>query len=179
MEKNSKILESGNVEEKIAVLEKLEQTQNFEILEKMVLKLDDNDIKVRGEAFSSLLLNENNISNFLVKYLKSSNKNVRGFMTLVLANRNETKAIPEIIKLVKDDHSMVRDCSIGALRYLKATEAEEIFLESLCDKSLEVRKNALWTIIDFKLSISNSKLKEIITENDPEIEKLLKYVKIK
>ena len=179
MEKNSKVLDSGSTEEKIEILKKLEQTENREILEKMILKLDDDDIKVRGEAFSSLLLNENKISNFLIKFLKSSNKNVRGFMTLVLANRNETNAIPEIIRLVKDERSMVRDCAIGALRYLKAIEAEEVLLESLFDKNLEVRKNALRTIFDFKISISNSKLKEMITENDPEIEKLLKNIKIK
>ena len=179
MEKNSKILESGSIEEKIAILEKLDQTDNLEILEKMILKLDDDDIKVRGEAFSSLILNENKISSFLIKYLKSSNKNVRGFMSLVLANRNERTAIPEIIKLVTDERSMVRDCAIGALRYLKATEAKEVFLKSLFDKNLEVRKNALRTIVDFEILISNSELEEIITEKDPEIEKLLKVVKIK
>ena len=41
---------------------------------------------------------------------------------LVLANRNETEAIPEIIKLVEDERSMVRTCAIGALNFLKKSE---------------------------------------------------------
>jgi len=56
----------------------------------MISNLDDDDIEVRGEAFSSLVLNKNKISNFLINSLNATNKNIRGFMLLVLANRNET-----------------------------------------------------------------------------------------
>jgi len=131
LEDISKVLELGSCEEKIKILETLDCTENPEILEKIISKLDDDDIKVRGEAFSSLVLNENKISNFLIKSLNSASKNIRGFASLVLANRNETAAIPEIIKLAKDERSMVRTCAIGALGYLKAQEAREIFLESV------------------------------------------------
>ena len=72
-------------------------------------------IQVRGEAFSSLVLNKNKISDLLIKNLNSASKNIRGFASLVLANRNEVDAIPEIIKLAKDERSMVRSCAIGAL----------------------------------------------------------------
>ena len=123
MENISKVLELGSCEEKIKILETLDCIDNPEILEKIILKLDDDDIKVRGEAFSSLVLNENKISNFLIKSLNSASKNIRGFASLVLANRNEITAIPEIIKLAKDERSMVRSCAIGALGYLKAQEA--------------------------------------------------------
>ena len=87
------------------------------ILEKIIVKLDDNDIQVRGEAFSSLVLNENEISNFLIKNLNSASKNIRGFTSLILANRNEKSAIAEIIKLVKDERSSVRSCAIGSLGF--------------------------------------------------------------
>jgi len=171
------ILELGSCEEKIKILETLDSTDNPKILEKIILKLDDDDIQVRGEAFSSLVLNENKISNFLIKSLNSASKNIRGFVSLVLANRNETTAIPEIIKLVKDERSMVRSCAIGALGYLKAQEAKEIFLGSLLDSNLEVRKSAIQAVIDLNIAISENKIKEIIKENDPEIEKLLFQLK--
>ena len=177
MENISKVLELGSCEEKIKILETLDCTDNPEILEKIILKLDDDDIQVRGEAFSSLVLNENEISNFLIKSLNSASKNIRGFASLVLANRNETTAIPEIIKLVKDERSMVRSCAIGALGYLKAQEAKEIFLESLLDSDLEVRKSAIQAVIDLNITISENKIKEIIKEKDHEIEKLLFQLK--
>jgi len=52
------ILDSGTSEEKIKILESLSSTDNIEIIQKIISKLDDDDIKVRGEAFSSLILNE-------------------------------------------------------------------------------------------------------------------------
>ena len=172
-----KVLELGSCEEKIKILETLDGTDNPEILEKIILKLDDDDIQVRGEAFSSLVLNENKISNFLIKSLNSASKNIRGFASLVLANRNEITAIPEIIKLAKDERSMVRSCAIGALGYLRAQEAKEIFLESLLDSDLEVRKSAIQAVIDLNITISEKKIVEIVKEEDPEIEKLLSELK--
>ncbi|QLH05922.1 HEAT repeat domain-containing protein [Nitrosopumilus ureiphilus] len=177
MENISKVLESGNSQEKIKILETLDKTDNPIILEKIISKLDDDDIQVRGEAFSSLVLNENDISNFLIKSLKSTSKNIRGFASLALANRNETDAIPEIIKLAKDEHSMVRSCAIGALGHLKAKEIEEIFLESLLDSNLEVRKSALHAIIVLKISVPEEKKNEINKQKDSEMEKLLLKLK--
>jgi len=179
LENISKVLELGSCEEKIKILETLDYTNNPEILETIISKLDDDDIRVRGEAFSSLVLNENKISNFLIKGLNSASKNIRGFTLLVLANRNETIAIPEIIKLAKDERSMVRECAIGALGYLKAQEAKEIFLKSLLDSNLEVRKSALQAVIDLNITVSENKIKEMIKEKDPEIEKLLYQLKKK
>jgi len=170
LENISKVLETGSSEEKIKILENLENIKNPEFLEKIISKLDDDDIQVRGEAFSTLVLNENEISNFLIKSLKSTNKNIRGFTSLILANRNETSSIPDIIKLVKDERSMVRSCTIGALEHLKAQEAKEIIEQSLFDSNLEVKKSALQSLIDLNITISEDK---IITEGDIEIEKLL------
>jgi HEAT repeat protein len=179
LENISKVLELGSCKEKIKILETLDYTDNPEILESIISKLDDDDIQVRGEAFSSLVLNENKISNFLIKGLNSASKNIRGFTLLVLANRNETIAIPEIIKLAKDERSMVRECAIGALGYLKAQEAKEIFLKSLLDSNLEVRKSALQAVIDLNITVSENKIKEMIKEKDSEIEKLLFQLKKK
>lgn len=72
---------------------------------------------------------------------------------------------------------MVRACAIGALGYLKAQEAKEIFLESLLDSNLEVRKSALQAVIDLNITISENKMNEISKEEDPEIKKLLSLLK--
>ena len=179
MEKILKILEFGNIKEKIKVLETLDQETDPKVLEEIILKLNDDDIKVRGEAFSSLLLNKSKISKVLIEYLNYPNKNIRGFIALVLANRKEKIAIPEIIKLAKDEQAMVRSCAIGALSFLKAREAKKIFLESLSDSNLEVKKSSLQAIINLKISISRIKIKDINNDNDPEIEKLLLQLKKK
>jgi len=172
-----KVLEFGNSKEKIKILETLDNEDNPNLLEKIILKLDDDDLEVRGEAFSSLLLNKNKISNFLINNLSTANKNIRGFVSLVLANRNETSAIPEITKLVKDERSMVRSCALGALGHLKAIEAKEVFLEALLDSNIEVKKSALQAIIDLKIQLSEEKINEILKEKDPEIEKMLSSIK--
>lgn len=172
-----KILEFGSNNEKIRILETLDNIDDPEILEKIISKLDDDDVEVRGEAFSSLLLNKNKISNFLISNLNAASKNIRGFVSLVLANRNDTSAIPEIIKLVKDEHYMVRSCALGALGHLKAQEAKGIFLEALSDPNIEVKKSALQGIIDLKIIISDEKINEIFKENDYEVEKMISSIK--
>ena len=177
MENISKVLELGNSKEKIRILETLNNIDDPEILEKIISKLDDDDVEVRGEAFSSLLLNKNKISNVLIDNLNAVSKNIRGFVLLVLANRNEASAIPEIIKLVKDERSMVRSCALGALGHLKAQEAKEIFLEALSDSNIEVKKSAVQGIIDLKIIISDEKINEIFKEKDYEVEKMISSIK--
>ena len=173
LENISKILEIGSNEEKIKTLETLDNTNDSDILQKIISKLDDDSIQVRGEAFSALVLNKNKISNLLIQNLNSSSKNIRAFGSLVLANRNEVIAIPEIRKLTNDDHGMVRSCAIGALRHLKDQESKEIFLESVLDSNLEVKKSALQAIIDLNIAVSDDVKSKIAREKDSETEKLL------
>ena len=118
------------------------------------------------------------LPNFLIENLKSVKKNIRGFTLLVLANRNEKSAIPEIIKLIKDESSMVRSCAIGALGYLKVKDSNEIILQSLSDSNLEVKKSVLQAMINLNIRISENEIKEIGKEKDNEIEKLLMKLKM-
>ena len=177
LENISKILEFGNSKEKIKILETLNNEGDPNMLEKIISKLDDDDFEVRGEAFSSLLLNKNKISNFLINNLNTANKNIKSFVSLVLANRNETSAIPEIIKLAKDESSIVRSCALGALGHLKAIEAKEIFLKALLDSNIEVKKSALQAIMDLKIQLSEEKINMILKEKDPEIKKMISLIK--
>ena len=177
LENISKVLELGSSKEKIKILETLDNIDNPDILEEIISKLDDDDIEVRGEAFSSLVSNKNKISNFLINNLNSTNKNIRGFTSLILANRNETSAIPEIIKLTKDERSMVRSCALGALGHLKAKEAKDVFIKALSDSNMEVKKSALQAIIDLMIIISEEKINECFKEKDAEIEKMISLIK--
>ena len=171
-----KILESGNNNEKIKTLESLDNTDNPEVLRKIISKLDDADIKVRGEAFSSLVLNKNKILDFLIDDLNSESENMKSSILLILANRNETSSIPDIIKLVKDEKSVVRSCAIGALGHLKAQKNSSIFLQALSDSNMEVRKSALQAIIDLKMTVSESEINGILKEKDSEIEKMVSLI---
>ena len=121
--KKFQILDSGSKEDKIRVLESLSQSNNPEIIRKMISMLNDPEIRVRGEAFSSLFLNKNDISEFLINTLSLENKNVKAFSALVLANRGDTNAIPTLELLSKDPSSTVKECALGALEYLRTNKA--------------------------------------------------------
>jgi len=117
------ILDHGTTKDKISILESLSQSSDQEIINKIITKLDDSEIEVRGEAFSSLFLNKNDISKFLIDALSSENKNTKAFSALVLANRGDVNAIPALELLAKDPSSMVGSYALGALEYLRANKA--------------------------------------------------------
>ena len=177
MEEIIKILETGDKEEKIKILETLYDTNNLEILKQVILRLNDDDIQVRGEAFNALLLNQNDVSKILIDSLGSTNKNIRGFTSLILANKNEKSAISEIIKLVEDKHGMVRSCAIGALGYLKAEKISDIILKSVLDSNLEVQKSALQATIQLSIIIPEEKIEKISKNSDQQIKNLLLRLK--
>ena len=172
-----KILELGDSQKKIEILETLHNTNDLEILQQIISRLSDDSIQVRGEAFNALLLNQNEISKILIENLSSTNQNIKGFTALVLANRNEKSAIEEIIKIVDDEHGMVRSCGIGALGYLKAKNIRNIVLELILDSNLEVQKSALNAAIQTKILIPKQKIKEISKIDEPQIKNLLLKLK--
>jgi len=172
------VLDSGSKEEKIAILESLTNTNDFHIINKIISKLDDPDIEVRGEAFSSLVLNENNISEPLIDNLESESKNIRGFSALVLANRRSSDAISEITNLTKDQSGMVRACALGALGYLKAKQSSKQIHSCFFDSNIEVKKSALKAAINIGDKISNEEISQLSKDKDPEIEKLLLEAKL-
>ena len=170
-------LEVGLKDEKIKILESLANSNESKIIQLIISKLDDPDIEVRGEAFSSLVLNENNISNFLIEGLKSESKNIRGFSALVLANRQNSEGIESIILLTKDESSLVRSCALGALGHLKADQASEEIQRCFSDPNLEVKKSALKAAIDIGKKIALEEINELKKVNDTELEKLLVLAK--
>ena len=167
------VLEKGEKQEKIQCLEKLTEFKDPKIIQLVISKLDDEDIEVRGEAFSSLVLNENKIAEQLIKNLNSEKKYVRGFSALILANRKEGDGISEIIKLTKDPSSLVRSCALGALGFLKANEASVAIHSCFADSSLEVKKSALKAAIDLGDKLNLPDYEKFTEEKDEELEKLL------
>ena len=120
-----KILDSGTKDDKINIIESLSQSSDQEVINKIITKLDDSEIEIRGEAFSSLFLNKNDISKFLIDALSSENKNIKAFSALVLANRGDANAIPALELLAKDPSSMVESCALGALEYLRTNKSSK------------------------------------------------------
>jgi HEAT repeat protein len=177
LEEIIKILETGEKGEKIKILETLDDTNNLEILKQVILRLNDDDIQVRGEAFNALLLNQNDVSKILINSLDSTNKNIRGFTSLILANRNEKSAISKIIKLAEDKHGMVRSCAIGALGYLKAEKISDVILKAVLDSNLEVQKSALQATIQLSIIIPEDKIEKISKNSDQQIKNLLLKLK--
>ena len=173
------ILDRGNKDEKISLLEKLTLETDEKIINKIISKLDDEDIQVRGEAFSCLVLNENSIADRLIKNLNSESKYIRGFSALILANRKDTKAISKIIELTEDSSSMVRGCALGALGFLHADEASSVIHSCVSDENLEVKKSALKAAIDIGVKLPPEEIKEISKDKDEELEKLIVLAKQK
>ncbi len=120
-----RILDSGTKDDKISIIESLSQSSDQEVINKIIAKLDDSEIEIRGEAFSSLFLNKNDISKFLIDALSSENKNIKAFSALVLANRGDANAMPELELLSKDSSSMVESCALGALEYLRTNKSSK------------------------------------------------------
>ena len=167
------ILDDGTKKEKIQSIEKLTDHKDPKIIQLIISKLDDEDIEVRGEAFSSLVLNDNKISEQLIKNLDSEKKYVRGFSALILANRKDVEGISEIIKLTEDESSLVRSCALGALGYLKANEASKAIHSCFSDSNLEVKKSALKAAIDLGDKLNHLDYEKFAEEKDEELEKLL------
>ena len=173
IEEIRRVLIGESIPRKIEVLSELVDTDNHEIISEIIKMLDDIEIQVRGEAFSTLVLNPKNISDILINHLESDSKNVRGFTILVLANRNDKIAIKEIAKLTNDDSSMVRSCALGALGYLKAKEFSKNIHDCFSDSNIEVKRSALYASILIGEKINQENISKLKKENDAEIEKIL------
>ena len=173
IEEIRRVLIGESTPRKIEVLSELVDTDNNEIISEIIKMLDDKEIQVRGEAFSTLVLNPKNISDILINHLESDSKNVRGFTILVLANRNDKTATKEIAKFTNDDNSMVRSCALGALGHLKAKEFSKNIHDCFSDSNIEVKRSALYASILIGEKISPENISKLKKENDPEIEKIL------
>ena len=168
------ILDSGSIEEKIDVLESFNQSNKPEIIKKIISMLGDPEIRVRGEAFNSLLFNKNNISEFLIQSITLDNN--KAFSALVLANRGDTNAIPTLELLTTDNNSMVRSCALGALGYLNSIQSSTKIRNCFKDEVLEVRKSALQAFLNIHGKIFSSEIRELSEDADDELRFLIRKI---
>ena len=168
------LLDSSNKNKQKSMLSQLTHNKDGRIIKNIISMLDDDDIKIRGEVFSILCLNENDISEILIDSLTSESKNIRAFCSLILANRNDTNGINSIIKLTNDSSSMVRSCVLGALGYLRASNAMKEIHQGIFDSDVEVKKSAAHALSLLSEKLSDEEKIELEKQDDPDFEKILK-----
>ena len=148
-------------------------TKNPEIIKKIISKLDDQNIQIRGEAFYSLFLNENDISDILIDGLNSESNNIKGFSSLILANRGDSNAIPYVEQLIQDSSSMVRSYALGALAHLNAQQSINLIRKCFDDEKIEVRKNAVQAFFKIEGKIFDNEVEKLCENADEELMFLL------
>jgi len=170
------ILESfKNDASKKSIVSRLSQNKDPEIIQKMIELFDDDDIEIRGEVFSTLLLNQNEIFEELILGLGHESKNVRAYVTLVLANRNEKNGIKEIRKLTNDPSGLVRTCAYGALGHLEVKESAKELHQGIFDSNLEAVKSAAYSLARIGERISDEEIEELNRLDESEFRKILKF----
>ena len=158
-----------------STLTTLTQNNDPEIIQEIIQLFDDDDIEIRGEVFSTLFLNENDILKDLILGLNHESKNVRAYTALVLANRNEKNAIEEIRKLTNDSSGLVRTCAYGALGHLEAKESSKELHRGIFDSNLEAVKSATYALARIEEKISDEEFEKIRKLKEPEFDKILKF----
>ena len=152
-------------------------TKNPEIIKKIISKLDDQNIQIRGEAFYSLFLNENDISDILIHGLNSESNSIKGFLSLILANRGDSNAIPYVEQLIQDNSSMVRSYALGALAHLNAQQSINLIRNCFDDEKIEVRKNAVQAFFKIEGKIFDNEIQKLRENADEELMFLLEKYK--
>ena len=164
-----------NEDSKLSVLPTLTQINDPEIIQEIIELFDNDDIEIRGEVFSTLFLNKNNILKELIMGLDHKSKNVRAYLILVLANRKEKDAIKEIKRLTNDSNGLVRTCAYGALGHLEVKEGKKELHEGIFDSNIEAVKSAAYALSRIGEKISQKEIEELQSFNDQDFEKILKF----
>ncbi len=175
MEKRDVLKLLNDDDSRLDILPKLTQTNDPEIIWEIISLFDAEKIEVRGEVFSTLFLNENDILEQLLKGLKHESKNVRGYTLLVIANRNEKDATKEIIELTNDSSGLVRTCAYGALGHLKVKESSKELHQGIFDSNLEAVKSAAYALARIKEKISQEEIDSMKRLERIDFEKIFKF----
>jgi len=160
---------------RLDILPKLTQNNDPKIIQEIIGLFDAEKIQVRGEVFSTLFLNENDILVQLLKGIKHESKNVRSYVTLVIANRNEKEAIQQIIELTNDSSGLVRTCAYGALGHLEAQESAEELHRGIFDSNVEAVKSAAYALARINEKISQKEINELKKLDEVDFKKILEF----
>ena len=175
MEKRDVLKLLNDEDSRLDILPKLTQINDPEIIWEIISLFDAEKIEVRGEVFSTLFLNENDILEQLLKGLKHESKNVRGYTLLVIANRNEKDATKEITEMTNDSSGLVRTCAYGALGHLKVKESSKELHQGIFDSNLEAVKSAAYALARINEKISQEEIDSMKRLERIDFEKILKF----
>ena len=175
MEKRDVLKLLNDNDSRLDILPKLTQTNDPEIIWEIISLFDAERIEIRGEVFSTLFLNENDILEQLLKGLKHESKNVRGYTLLVIANRNEKDATKEIIEMTNDSSGLVRTCAYGALGHLKVKESSKELHQGIFDSNLEAVKSAAYALARINEKISQEEIDSMKRLERIDFEKIFKF----
>ena len=175
MEKRNVLKLLNDDDSRLGILPKLTQTNDPEIIWEIISLFDAEKIEIRGEVFSTLFLNENDILEQLLKGLKHESKNVRGYTLLVIANRNEKDAIKEIVELTIDSSGLVRTCAYGALGHLEVKESSKELHQGIFDSNLEAVKSAAYALSRINEKISQEEIDSMKRLERIDFEKIFKF----
>ena len=164
-----------NKDSKQNILTTLTQTDDPNVIYQMIKLFDDKDIGIRGEIFSTLFLNQNNILKELINGLNHESKNVRAYIILVLANRKEKNAIKEIKEMTNDSSGLVRTCAYGALGHLEVKEGRKELHGGIFDSNIEAVKSAAYALSRIGEKISDKEIEKLHSFDDQDFEKILKF----
>ena len=175
MEKRDVLKLLNDDDSRLDILPKLTQTNDPEIIWEIISLFDAERIEIRGEVFSTLFLNENDILEQLLKGLKHESKNVRGYTLLVIANRNEKDATKEITEMTNDSSGLVRTCAYGALGHLKVKESSKELHQGIFDSNLEAVKSAAYALARINEKISQEEIDSMKRLERIDFEKIFKF----
>ena len=170
------ILSGGSSDDKITLISTLIDTENTDIQNLMISCLDDSDIRVRGEAFCSLMVNSHDISIPLLEGLKSNSKNIKSACVLLFGNRNDSRFILQIQSLVSDSNSEVRSCALGALGRLESNDIIHTLIDSFNDSDIKVRKSAIWSCHLLRYIPTQHEINILSQGADPDMLNILKII---
>ena len=111
----------------------------------------------------------------LIKNLSSNSKNIRAFVSLILANRNDKNAINSIISLTNDPNGVVRSCAFSALGHLRANNIRQEIHRGIFDSNIEAVKSASYALSRIGENISEKENESIRKYDDPDFEKILMF----
>ena len=175
LEKRDVLKLLNDEDSRLDILPKLTQTNDPEIIWEIISLFDAEKIEVRGEVFSTLFLNENDILEQLLKGLKHESKNVRGYTLLVIANRNEKDATKEITEMTNDSSGLVRTCAYGALGHLKVKESSKELHQGIFDSNLEAVKSAAYALSRINEKISQEEIDSMQRLERIDFKKIFKF----
>ncbi|WOV93418.1 MAG: HEAT repeat domain-containing protein [Candidatus Nitrosoabyssus spongiisocia] len=170
------ILSGGSSDDKITLISTLIDTENTDIQNLMISCLDDSDIRVRGEAFCSLMVNSHDISIPLLEGLKSNSKNIKSACVLLFGNRNDSRFILQIQSLVSDSNSEVRSCALGALGRLESNDIIPILVNSFNDVDINTRKSAVWSCKLLQYTPTSDEMITLSQDADSDMLNILKNI---